>query len=244
MLFSPIQSVKEPLFSLSENRGVVIFRCKYKQDLSNNGVVPTPICQFFQVHGSVFKPDPSRDCGQASVVCISHGVLLFRIRKDTLNRLFALCIDFLCTLRLSDLLYQIQVLLPNVGCEYFLPLFIGSASCSAGAVPAFLRSASVRPLAVPVCGSVPQHFVMWTNKTVCHWVISIIPGFIAFLVSFISCIGQNPEFPVIHRFLCNPRSLISGIHCYELYIMFASYIVIYLVPCYTVMNISGSYFYS
>ena len=38
------QSVKEPLFSLSENRGFGVFRCKYKQYLREKGVAPTPIC--------------------------------------------------------------------------------------------------------------------------------------------------------------------------------------------------------
>ena len=111
-----LQSVKEPLFSLGENRVFGVFRHKNKQYLRKNGVVPTPICQFFQIHGSIFKPDPSCDCGQASVVCISHCVLFFCIYKDTLNRLFALCINIFCTLCLSYLLYQIQILLPNMSC--------------------------------------------------------------------------------------------------------------------------------
>ena len=149
-----VQSVKEPLFLLSENRGIVILRYKYDKKLGSKGVIPTPICQCFQIHGSIFKPDPSCNCGQTSVVCISHRVLFFCVCKDPLNGFFALCINFLRTLRLSNLFYQIQIFLPNVGCEYLLPFFIGSASCSAGAVSAFLRSASVCPFSIPVSGSV------------------------------------------------------------------------------------------
>ena len=99
------QSVKEPLFSSDENRGFGVFRHKNKQYLRKNGVVPTPICQFFQIHGSIFKPDPSCDCGQASVVCITHRVFLFRIRKYSLNRFFALCINLFRTIRFSYLLH-------------------------------------------------------------------------------------------------------------------------------------------
>ena len=144
---------KEPLLLLSESRGSNIIWRKYKHYLRNKGVVPTPVCQLFQIHGSIFQPDPSCDCGQTSVVCISHCVLLFCIRKDSFNRLFALCIDFLCTLCSADLFYKIQILLPNVSCEYFLSFFIGPASCSAGAVPTFLRCASVNPFSIPVSGS-------------------------------------------------------------------------------------------
>ena len=133
-LQAAFQSVKEPLFSLGENRGFYVFRHKNKQYLRKNGVVPTPICQFFQIHGSIFKPDPSCDCSQTSVVCISHRVLLFRIRENTLYRFFALCINFLRALRFPYLFHQVQILLPDVRCEYFLPLFIRSALCFAGTV--------------------------------------------------------------------------------------------------------------
>ena len=92
------QSVKEPVLSLGEGAGSYVFWGKYKPYCGEKGVVPTPICQLFQIHGSIFKPDPSCDCGQASVVCISHRVLFFCICKDTLNRLFALCINIFCTL--------------------------------------------------------------------------------------------------------------------------------------------------
>ena len=132
-LILPAQSVKEPLFSLNEDGGFGTLSKKYKQHSREKGVIPTPICQFFQI----------------------HGMLLFRIRKDPLNGFFALCINLLRTLRLSDLLHQIQILLPNMGCENFLPLFVRSAQCPAGTVSAFLRSASVYAFAIPVGSGVP-----------------------------------------------------------------------------------------
>ena len=46
-----------------------------------------------QIHGSKLKPDPSGDGGQASVVCITHGVFLLRIRKNPFNGLISLCIN-------------------------------------------------------------------------------------------------------------------------------------------------------
>ena len=57
------QTVEEPLFSLSENRGS-------GHSLGNNGkydaqigVLPTPICQLFQIHCSIFKPNPPGNGG-------------------------------------------------------------------------------------------------------------------------------------------------------------------------------------
>ena len=85
------QSVKEPVLSASESRGSSVSCWEMNKNEGENGVLPTPLGQFFQIHGSIFKPDPSCDCGQASVVCITHCVFLFCIRKDTLNPSF-LCI--------------------------------------------------------------------------------------------------------------------------------------------------------
>ena len=99
------QSVKEPVLSLGEGAGFYVFLGKNKPNCGEKGVVPTPICQLFQIHGSIFKPDPSRDCGQTSVVCITHGVFLFRVGKDPFNRLFALCINFFRTLCFSYLFH-------------------------------------------------------------------------------------------------------------------------------------------
>ena len=111
------QSVKEPLLSASESRGSSVSCWEMNKNEGEIGVLPTPLGQFFQIHGSIFKPDPSCDCGQASVVCITHCVFLFCIRKDTLNGLFALCINSFAQLRLADALHYIQILLPDVGCE-------------------------------------------------------------------------------------------------------------------------------
>ena len=72
---------------------------------------------FFQIHGSKFKPDPSRDGGQASVVCITHGVFLFCVRKDPLNGLLALCVNPLAQVGFSDALHNVQIFLPDVGRE-------------------------------------------------------------------------------------------------------------------------------
>ena len=148
----PAQTVKELLLSSDESRGFLAILETINEYKAGKGVFPTPICQLFQIHGSKFKPDPSRDGGQASVVCITHRVFLLRIRKDPFNGFFALCIYFFCTIRFSYLFDQIQILLPDVRCVYLLPLFICAAFRLAGTISALRRCASVGSFPLPVGG--------------------------------------------------------------------------------------------
>ena len=46
------------------------------------GVSPFPNGKLFEIHGNELKPDPVGNLGQASVLSIPHGVLLFGVRKD------------------------------------------------------------------------------------------------------------------------------------------------------------------
>ena len=56
------------------------------------------------------------NCGHASVVCITHGVFLFRIRKDPFNGFFPLRINPFALLILPDALHNVQIFLPDVSC--------------------------------------------------------------------------------------------------------------------------------
>ena len=82
----------------------------------SNSIVPA-----FQIHGSIFKPDPSRNCSQAPVVCITHSVFLLCVRKNPLNGFFALRIKLFRTFRFPHLFHQIQILLPDMCGVYFCP---------------------------------------------------------------------------------------------------------------------------
>jgi hypothetical protein len=48
------------VFLSSERTGFGILGREYNQKLRDKGVVPIPIFQFFQIHGSIFEPDPSQ----------------------------------------------------------------------------------------------------------------------------------------------------------------------------------------
>ena len=141
---------KKACFCLGKNRGIAVFYGYVSPKSGKYRVVPTPYRQLFQIHGSKFQPDPSCDGGQASVVCITHGVFFFCIRKDSFNRFFAFGIDVFATICLSDLFCQIQILLPDVSGEYLLPFFIGSAFRFARTMQAIFRCASVSSLSVTV----------------------------------------------------------------------------------------------
>ena len=148
MAFS--QSVKEPQLLEGKSWSFPVIWMVTNKYQCKNGDIPTPLCQLFQIHGSIFKPDPSRNGGQASVVCITHGVFLLRIRKDPLNGFFSLGVNSLAQVGLPDVLHDVQVFLPDMCGVYLLPLFIRTAFCFARAISALRRCASVRSFALPV----------------------------------------------------------------------------------------------
>ena len=106
------QSVKEPLLSASESRDSSVSCWEMDKNEGEIGVLPTPLGQLFQIHGNIFKPDPPCDCGQASVVCITHCVFLFCIRKDTLNRLFPSLVHPLVDRSVTGIVGQFFVVFP------------------------------------------------------------------------------------------------------------------------------------
>lgn len=150
-----VQSVKEPLFLLSESRGFGINSEEKMEEMLKTRSLPTPHCQLFQIHCSIFKPHPVCHSGQTSMMRISHRVFFFCIGKDTLDRLFAHCIYLFAALRLAKLLDQIKILLPYMGRQYLLPFFVCPAFALERTILAALRISAVCPLTLPVCCGMP-----------------------------------------------------------------------------------------
>ena len=94
---------------------------------------------------------------------ITHGVLLLSVAKHTLYRLFSAGINLLATLRLPKLLSQIQMLLPDVAGQDFLPFIIGTAQSFMGAIYAMLRTGAIGSLALSVRRGMPQNSAMWAG---------------------------------------------------------------------------------
>ena len=86
----------------------------------DGGGPPVPEGQLFQIHGNIFQPDPSRNSGQTSVVCISHGVLLLCVGKDTLNGFFSLGAELFAQCCFLDRLCSAQKFLPDIRSKYLL----------------------------------------------------------------------------------------------------------------------------
>ena len=81
--------------------------------MQEKGVFPAPFSQLFQIHGNIFKPDPSRYSGQTSVMCISHGVLPHFVYR------FA-------TFSFAQLLHDIQIFLPYVFMNNLCPFSLAT----------------------------------------------------------------------------------------------------------------------
>lgn len=88
---------------LRKSGGSRIYSKKMAKKLWKIRSVPAPYCQLFEIHGGIFKPHPVRCPGQTSMVCITHRVFLFRIRKDTFDRFLAHGIKLFPSLRPTKL---------------------------------------------------------------------------------------------------------------------------------------------
>ena len=194
---------------------------------TNAVVIPTPICQFFQVHGSILEPDPSGDAGQASVVCITHRVFLFRVRKDSLYRFLAHRVELSASLRFPKLVHQIQVFLPDMCGVEFLPFLIRSAQTPAWTVFAILWRAAIGSSAVFVGCGVPQRLALWTSKCIGDDIVFVIPWLVSVFLSLVTCIWQYGDSSVVQRLLCDPWRLVAGVHRYKLdFLKFFRYLLI------------------
>ncbi len=158
------QAVKKPQLSESESWGFPVIWMVTNKYQCKNGALPTPLCQLFQIHGSIFKPHPSRNPGQTSVVCVTHGVFLFRICKNPLNGLFSLGINLLAQVGLSNALHNVQVFLPDVGCEYLLPFLVCLTAGFGWAVDTVFGGAAVDSFSVPVCCGMAKLLAVGTAK--------------------------------------------------------------------------------
>ena len=73
-----------------------------------------PPCQFFEVHGSELKPDPVGNLSKAAERSITHGVFLFGIGKDALDFFLALFVKCFVIRRVTRILCQLNVVVPDV----------------------------------------------------------------------------------------------------------------------------------
>ena len=82
-------------------------------------VPPFPCGQFFQVHGSKLKLHPVCDLGQASVLRITHRVFFLGVREDPFNGLFAPLVKLPVLRRISGIVRQFLIVLPDMPLHRF-----------------------------------------------------------------------------------------------------------------------------
>ena len=112
--FGRLRVSKKSLFSLDESGDFGINRGKKREKETQKGVLPTPYCQLFQVHGSIFKPHPACDPGQTSMMRATQRMFFFCVGKDTFNRLFAHGVDLFPSIRFAELLHKVKIFLPDI----------------------------------------------------------------------------------------------------------------------------------
>ena len=127
---------------------------------------PLPTGQLFQIHGSKLKIHPVCYLDQASVLCITHSVFFFCVRKDAFNRLFPLVVKVPVLRCIADVVRQILVILPDLPL-YGLYAALGMrAAFSGGTIRANPGITLVFPVAVPVCGGILEDLVFRANHAV------------------------------------------------------------------------------
>ena len=168
-----------------------------EEDIEKRWNSGTPESQFFEIHGSKFEPHPGRNPGQTTVMCITHTMFFLGVSKDPFNGFFAQGIYLLAALGFAQLLGQIKVLLPDMGGQQALPLFIGAAGLPARAALAYFGGAAISPPSVLAGGGMSQFLAPWADKTVMFRIISKIPGAKLIFPAFITGIRENGDTAVL-----------------------------------------------
>ena len=70
--------------------------------------------EFFQIHGSKFKPDPISHCCQASVRSITHSMLFFCVGKYSFYLFFSQPVQFRVFRCMTEILGKFHIVVPNV----------------------------------------------------------------------------------------------------------------------------------
>ena len=109
------------------------------------GVSPFPNGKLFEIHGNELKPDPVGNLGQASVLSIPHGVLLFGVRPLVQVPILR-CI--------AGVVGQFLIILPDMPLYRFHTSLGVSTKMARPTVCTYLWIALVFPVSIPVSRAV------------------------------------------------------------------------------------------
>ena len=173
MVANPNQSVEKPGCAIRRQPGFQHIWGKKNRKQEMVRVIPFPSCQFFEVHGSKFKLHPVCHLGQASVLCITHGVFFFRVRKGPFNRFFAFLVKVLVLGRIAGVVRQFLIFFPDMALYRLYTILGMGTELSGRAIGADLWVTLVFPVSIPVGGAVFQDLVFGTDDAVIELIIDI-----------------------------------------------------------------------
>ena len=203
--------------------------------------IPFPGGQFFQIHGSKFKLHPVCYLSQASVLRVTHTVLLLRIGEHTLNLLFSQTVQLFVYRHMADMLRHLHIVLPNMAQDCFLTLGIFSTHSSAGTAFAKIGPAFVFPITVPVCGGIMQRTVLRADHIIKVFVIHIRPPGMAVLFAFGTGITSGKNAAALEDSLADPGRFVGAV-CYNGFVfgVVSAQFIIQRIKRDTVVDIAGS----
>ena len=161
-----LQSVEEPRLYSGADRVSNIYERKNSKAKRGQQIPPFPCGQFFQVHGSKLKLHPVCDLSQASVLRITHRVFFLGVREDPFNGLFAPLVKLPVYRRISGIVRQFLIVLPDMPLHRFDTVPGMRTPFSGRAGRADIRIALVFPISIPVRGAVFQGLVFGTYHAV------------------------------------------------------------------------------
>ena len=133
-----------------------VFGTAYRHPARMAGA-PFPYCQFFQIYGNKLKLHPVCHLGQASVLRVTHAVLLLRVGKHTLDFLFSQPVQLFIHRYIPDMLRHLHIVLPDMAQHGFLALGVFGAHPPGGIGFAKILPALVFPVVLPFCGEIHHY---------------------------------------------------------------------------------------
>ena len=177
----PSQSVEEPGLHSGADRVSNIYERKNSKAKRGQQIPPFPYGQLFQVHGSKLKLHPVCDLSQASVLRITHRVFFLSISKDPLNSLFAPLVKLPVLRRISGIVRQFLIVLPDMPLHRFDTVPGMRTPFSGRTGGADIRIALVFPISITVRRAIFQGLVFGTYHAVVEFIIDILPPLVSIL---------------------------------------------------------------
>ena len=194
--------------------------------------------EFFEVHGSKFKPAPFADLRKVSDEGVAHPMLLFRSSETPLDRFFSLVIELSHPDRVPDILDKLHVIHPDMFQDSFLMPFALCAFRKTWAFFAYLRAALKFLVPLTIRCRIFQNLIFRADHAIIN--ILIWPEIAIFAIW--TLVRKNRSALAFEDFASDCRRFVARIHhnIFDLWKFFDQAVIIQLKN-HAVMDISGCY---